>query len=1031
MDPFATYAHVATPQQFWAELDELLDQPSAATGTVALSEDQKRDHAAAVLQSFLALCDHCWDQNLSSAYNQDYAIQRLFDSAVLRDDADAPSPSASLPMRHYLVEKAVKIVQTATSIPVILLSYEIVLQYGESYPETYKVLQASATSVSFAGIRAFLHRLVHQIWAGSYAAQAEAKIGPSHDDGPVGWPGADWSDERDGDGRPQPQLSTAVMRGKVGPAASTSASKLLAQQISLRDKAVQMLYEVCRVQKLEPSHLKAFDERFIHHLFDLVEDTRLHHDERFNYQLIKLIASINEQYMVSGIAIAAAAVAPLSGPGPNAAADAGGGSAPPTGMRPVNLVIDVLKSRLNASKTFGENLIFMLNRASSSNKEDLCMQLLVLKLLYLLFTTKETACYFYTNDLKVLVDIFIRELADLPDESESLRHTYLRVLHPLLTNTQLCTYPYKRPQIRRLLVGLISHGHFKDVSATTRRLVERCLRAEWCVELDNLDGTSSIATVAPIGGGETKEKKMETGVTTEGLPMLSTKIEATKADDATAVKIAHARDESEPQLPRDSSSVTSPVSPEDPNPPASSARSASLAVPGQIRSRSKRVLSLSHPKPSLDSTDDAGMQRLHPEASRRVVSAKSAPPTPPRIDSPDFAGDDDDGSEAMSASSSWHAHMADVPSRGGKRTLSSSSSNPAAGDTAPSTHHPYLHHSSVETIGHPPRIGSPLSSDATSELLRASLGQRMDEDAGSVPLTHAAHADARSSIGRGLPSLHIRTASNGDREGSDLTVRNGESLASSNARRRTDSRSSSMEQSDGSQSHTGSPHLASSPASLGPPQRRRPPEPPSSSGAATDQQARRALQPSSSDPSAMVGRAASPALGAASGRGHHSYEPQRASSDGLDEHDGAASRFLSPPHEATLMSSTSSSASSASTQHQHRRRPPPPPPDRAMKPGVRSFTATPSRNGTPDSVSSSSQADYGRSREGETGDERRDYPTPAQRERVQHLRVATEPGPSSRGGARLGREEEADLDDELLQERHNQLVRQMAAARIA
>lgn len=91
--------------------------------------------------------------------------------------------------------------------------------------------------------------------------------------------------------------------------------------------------------------------------------------------------------------------------------------------RPVNLVLNVLKVRLNASKTFGENLIFMLNRTSSRKDDDLCIQLLILKLLYLLFTTKETAFYFYSNDLKVLVDIFIRELSDLPDESESVRPT--------------------------------------------------------------------------------------------------------------------------------------------------------------------------------------------------------------------------------------------------------------------------------------------------------------------------------------------------------------------------------------------------------------------------------------------------------------------------------------------------------------------------------------------------------------------------------------------------------------------------------
>ena len=52
--------------------------------------------------------------------------------------------------------------------------------------------------------------------------------------------------------------------------------------------------------------------------------------------------------------------------------------------------------------------------------EDLCMQLLILKILYILFTTKGTSEYFYTNDLRVLVDVFLRELVDLDEDSESV-----------------------------------------------------------------------------------------------------------------------------------------------------------------------------------------------------------------------------------------------------------------------------------------------------------------------------------------------------------------------------------------------------------------------------------------------------------------------------------------------------------------------------------------------------------------------------------------------------------------------------------
>ena len=113
------------------------------------------------------------------------------------------------------------------------------------------------------------------------------------------------------------------------------------------------------------------------------------------------------------------------------------------------------------------------------------MQLLLLKILYLLFTTPSTQQYFYTNDLRVLVDVFLRELIDLPDESEALRHTYLRVLNPLLSNTQLRDVPYKRPQIRRALQALVAHSHVREINLTTLRLVDRCLNAPWCKALES------------------------------------------------------------------------------------------------------------------------------------------------------------------------------------------------------------------------------------------------------------------------------------------------------------------------------------------------------------------------------------------------------------------------------------------------------------------------------------------------------------------------------------------------------------------
>ena len=98
--------------------------------------------------------------------------------------------------------------------------------------------------------------------------------------------------------------------------------------------------------------------------------------------------------------------------------------------------------------------------------------------------------YFYTNDLRVLVDVMIRNLLDLPLSSTALRHTYLRVLYPLLAHTQLKlpSLHYKREELLKLLHMMTSSGgagmHFGAVDETTKRLVNRCMRVPWLREAD-------------------------------------------------------------------------------------------------------------------------------------------------------------------------------------------------------------------------------------------------------------------------------------------------------------------------------------------------------------------------------------------------------------------------------------------------------------------------------------------------------------------------------------------------------------------
>nr|CAG8435404.1 12552_t:CDS:2 [Entrophospora candida] len=219
---------------------------------------------------------------------------------------------------------------------------------------------------------------------------------------------------------------------------------------------IKLFFEICSVQPLSQTELGMIDEYLLNHLLDLVEITRDEEDETFNYSIIRLILSFNEQFMLSkkcnnNIVEEEETLNP-------------------------NTVIRVLSKRIGTSETFGENIIFMLNRSVKPH-----IQMLILKLLYEIFTTPETFEYFYTNDLRVLIDVFIRELYDLPDESEAVRHTYLRVLYPLISNTQLNRDYYKQNQIYKLLLDLngTSTKNFKPVSPTTQRLVDRCLFTDY------------------------------------------------------------------------------------------------------------------------------------------------------------------------------------------------------------------------------------------------------------------------------------------------------------------------------------------------------------------------------------------------------------------------------------------------------------------------------------------------------------------------------------------------------------------------
>jgi len=229
---------------------------------------------------------------------------------------------------------------------------------------------------------------------------------------------------------------------------------------------LELLYEMSRMQRLSAEDLGQVDDDFVTYLFQIIEELSDDVDDPYHYPVIRVLLVLNEQYMVASTTSPIATHPPL--------------------VPLTNRVVKLLSLHGPSYMTFGENLILLLNRETETS-----LQLLILKLLYLLFTTRATHEYFYTNDLRVLLDVIIRNLLDLPDELISLRHTYLRVLYPLLAYTQLNQPPhYKRDEIIKVLsiLGRSANAHWEPADETTVRLVERVAKVPWLRDEDISEG---------------------------------------------------------------------------------------------------------------------------------------------------------------------------------------------------------------------------------------------------------------------------------------------------------------------------------------------------------------------------------------------------------------------------------------------------------------------------------------------------------------------------------------------------------------
>lgn len=225
---------------------------------------------------------------------------------------------------------------------------------------------------------------------------------------------------------------------------------------------MDIMYQIFKYCKCSISNVQIVDDFFVHFLISTIRSDTL--DDLFNNSEFKLLLAINEQYIMYS--------------------------------KEFNIENKILKYVINnnysTNKTFSELLLLTFNRS-----EDPLLQIMMCKLLYLIFSNKSNKIaedFFYLNDLNVLVDVLIRELHDISDQNEFLRNTFLRVLIPLLKNTELNKTHYRKQDLIQLLNylcvfdNICSNGIITSEHKLTVKLAFKCLNeVSWLNSIGNIN----------------------------------------------------------------------------------------------------------------------------------------------------------------------------------------------------------------------------------------------------------------------------------------------------------------------------------------------------------------------------------------------------------------------------------------------------------------------------------------------------------------------------------------------------------------
>ena len=228
---------------------------------------------------------------------------------------------------------------------------------------------------------------------------------------------------------------------------------------------LDLLFQIFKFCKCTVANVRVVDDFFVHFLMSSIRSDTT--SDLFSNSEFKVLVALNEQYMMF--------------------------------QREPNMENKVYKYLLDTtlSKNFVELLFLQFNRLNNPS-----LQIMICKVVYLVVNTDESSVsmnFFYLNDLKVFVDVLIRQLRNFSEEEEVLRHTFLHVLRPLLKNTELAKIQYRKEDLRDLLDYLMNldsictSGEISEEHRVTVKLAFKCLN-----EVSWLQGSNPDSSAAEV-----------------------------------------------------------------------------------------------------------------------------------------------------------------------------------------------------------------------------------------------------------------------------------------------------------------------------------------------------------------------------------------------------------------------------------------------------------------------------------------------------------------------------------------------------